>query len=264
MVRRTETGYSNSQSLMLVEEELDMLGYQLASLPCDEPVGSRFGANRATPMAIRLLATTFLIAGLCWRSDLAAAQSENTPSEPQQTIEDELASVRTDLVKAFNERDLDLLLSHCLPDVIAIWPNGQVAVGHGGVRKVIDQLLGEDQPLIESYATDPRVEARVVLNDGQTVVSCGEFNDEYTLNRPKGRSVRLDSVWTATLVKDENRWMIASFHLSANAFDNEVITLFTTMLRYWWCGVGLVAGLIAGSIFGFVIGRRRVRKQLGE
>ena len=108
-------------------------------------------------------------------------------------LEEELTAIRTDLIKAFNTRDLELLLSHCDTNVIANWPNGQSAVGHDGVRKVIDELLGAEQPLIASYTTDPVVETRNVLTDGKTVVSSGKFNDEYVLNRPKGQKVRLDS-----------------------------------------------------------------------
>ena len=128
--------------------------------------------------------------------------------------------MRADLIKAFNERDLELLLSYCHADVIATWPHGRVAVGHDGVREAIAELLGGDQQIIESYRTDPVVESRIVLNDGQTVVSRGKFNDEYTLARPKGKTVRLDSNWTATLVKIDGRWLIASFHMSTNAFGN--------------------------------------------
>jgi ketosteroid isomerase-like protein len=185
---------------------------------------------------------------------IAADQAGTSPVSPQ--LEQELTVVREDLRKAFNTGDLELLLSYCHPQVIATWPNGDVAVGHDGVRKVIDTLVKSDQRPFESYQVNPTVENRVVLNDGQVVVSRGKFNDRYTLTRPQGQQVDLGSLWTATLIKSNDRWLITSFHLSANAFDNPVISLFMTFQRTVTGAVAGAVGLIAGLAIGVWWARR--------
>jgi hypothetical protein len=84
------------------------------------------------------------------------------------------------------------------------------------------------------------------------------------LARPAGAKVHLDSKWTATLAKIDDRWQIVSFHVSANAFDNEVITLFSSVTRYTWGGVGAGIGIIAGLLLGWLAGRRGSRSAPGR
>ena len=219
---------------------------------------SQCGAGTVTWGRMRR-SSLWMFVGFVLLQILVMVPRSGSAAEDEQQIESELAEVRADLVKAFNARDIDLLLSYCHPEVIASWPHGKVAVGHDEVRKVIDELLGGDQRVIESYKTDPMVESRVILNEGKTVVSRGIMNDEYTLVRPSGKEIALHSNWTATLVKIDQRWLIASFHLSANAFDNEAIDLFSTMARNLWGGAGGVAGLLIGGLLGFLFGRRSRR-----
>jgi ketosteroid isomerase-like protein len=188
-----------------------------------------------------------------------ASDREATSQAASPQLEQELNAVREDLRKAFNSGDLELLLSYCHPQVIATWPNGDVAVGHDGVRKIINTLVKSEQRPFESYQVNPTVENRVVLNDGQVVVSRGQFNDEYTLARPKGQQVHLGSLWTATLIKSNDRWLITSFHLSANAFDNPVISLYLTLQRTVAGAIGGVAGLIVGAALGVWWTRRRLK-----
>jgi hypothetical protein len=127
------------------------------------------------------------------------------------------------------------------------------------VRKIINTLTKSEQRPFESYAVDPTVENRVVLNDGQVVVSRGRFNDRYTLTQPRGRQVDLGSLWTATLIKANDRWQITSFHLSANAFDNQVISLYLSAQRAMAGTIAGVAGLIVGGALGVWWTRRKFR-----
>jgi hypothetical protein len=217
---------------------------------------SRRGVRRAlSARAAAVLIALSQFAG----AGIAAAQEPAAATPVTADLEKELTVVREELRKAFNTGDLELLLSYCHPQVIATWPNGDVAVGHDGVRKVVETLVKSDQRPFESYQVNPTVDNRVVLNGGQLVVSRGSFNDEYTLTQPRGQQVRLGSLWTATLIKSNGRWLITSFHLSANAFDNAVISLYLTLERAVSATVGGVAGLLVGAALGVWWARRRVR-----
>ncbi|MCA9215082.1 MAG: nuclear transport factor 2 family protein [Planctomycetales bacterium] len=172
-------------------------------------------------------------------------------------IDAELDAVRAGLAEAYNEGDLDLLLSYCHDDVIAIWQDGVVAQGHEGVRKVISELIeGEDTP-IDTFKADPKVTHRAVLANDTVVVSTGKMNDIYSLTKPAGTSISLDSVWSVTLAKFDDRWLVVNFHCSANAFDNEVITLYDGFTR-WTSGViGGVIGLVLGALGASLFLRRK-------
>ena len=227
--------------------------------------GLEYGAE-ATAVTIRprglsnatRIAAVFIVLS-CGAGAAVASEQEGASQAASPQLEQELTAVREDLRKAFNAGDLELLLSYCHPQVIATWPNGDVAVGHEGVRKIINTLVKSEQRPFESYRVNPTVENRVVLNDGQVVVSRGQFNDEYTLARPRGQQVHLGSLWTATLIKSNDRWLITSFHLSANAFDNPVISLYLRLQRTVAGAVGAGAGLIVGAALGVWWTRRRLK-----
>ena len=185
-------------------------------------------SSRSVLFVVMLSATIVMGSPVAWVS----GQDEE--------LSQELVEVREGLTKAFNTEDLDLLLSYCHDDVIAVWQNGQVATGHQGVRDVVNELTSEDG-VLAGYSADPTVEHRTLLCDGNVVVSMGKLNDTYTLKNPKGTEVQLNSIWTAALAKFDDRWLVTSFHVSANAFDNEVITLYSKMARWT---TGMIAGVV--------------------
>lgn len=174
----------------------------------------------------------------------------------EEQLSQELLDVKEGLTKAYNTGDLDLLLSFCHDDVIAVWQNGQVAMGHQGVRDVVNEITREGG-VLAGYSANPTVDNRMLLNDGNVVVSMGKLNDKYVLTQPKGTEVELNSHWTATLANFEGRWLITSFHASANAFDNEVITLYSNMTKWSTGAIAGAIGLALGLVVGIFFARRR-------
>jgi hypothetical protein len=69
----------------------------------------------------------------------------------------------------------------------------------------------------------------------------------------------MDRILPATLVKEDGKWLVASFHASTNAFDNAILRMVarkTTMLAG---GTALVMGLLLG-IGGYWLLSKRGRK----
>jgi hypothetical protein len=194
----------------------------------------------------------------------AEAEATGQPVLDTDALDAELTALRDGLASAFNSGDVDQLLSYCHPEVIATWQNGAVAVGHDGVRDVVRQLVSGDSRVLASYAADPSVDHRLVLQDGTLVVSCGSLNDEYTLARDGGATVKLDSKWTVTVAKLDGRWQVLSFHVSCDAFDNEVITIFLQMTRYMWGALGGGIGAVMGVALGMYLGRRNAAGSTGQ
>ena len=58
--------------------------------------------------------------------------------------------------------------------------------------------------------------------------------------------------WTATLVRENGRWLIGSLHVSTNIFDNVLLNL---AKKYGVRAASLA--LVAGGILGWLLGRRR-------
>lgn len=179
------------------------------------------------------------------------------PEAPLDTnaIDAELDKFRDDLFHAFNTGDYPAMLEkYCHKDIIATWQDGTTSEGHVGVIAEFDKL----QQFIDKMTVDATTDKRLILHDGKLVISSGEMKDHYVLGR--GPNVNLNSRWSATLIKDNDRWLLASFSASTNAFDNEVVSLYLTSQKY---AVSAAAGLI-GIALGLVLSRllnRRNRVQ---
>ena len=72
------------------------------------------------------------------------------------------------------------------------------------------------------------------------------LNDEFALTG--GMEFSLASRWTATLVKENDRWQIAAYHVSTNMFDNGVSDLMLKGNSLKMGGIGLVIGVLLGVV----------------
>lgn len=166
-------------------------------------------------------------------------------------IDAELNKFRDELFHAFNTGDYPAMLEkYCHKDIIATWQDGTTSEGHAGVIAEFDKL----KQFIDKMTVDATTDKRLILNDGNLVISSGEMKDHYVLSR--GPSVNLKSRWSATLVKDNDRWLLVSFSASTNAFDNEVVSLYLTSQRYTVSAVAGLIGIGLGLVFSRVMNRR--------
>ncbi len=204
--------------------------------------------------------TCFLLGlGFLLAFNAAAVRAQEAATQdaaPQETIDTkaidaELDRFRDELFHAFNTGDYPAMLEkYCHNDIIATWQDGTTSEGHAGVIAEFDKL----KQFIDKMTVDATTDKRLILNDGNLVISSGEMKDHYELGR--GPSVNLNSRWSATLVKDNDRWLLASFSASTNAFDNEVVSLYLTSQKYT---VSTVAGLVGIGI-GLLISRTMNRR----
>ncbi len=166
--------------------------------------------------------------------------------------EAELDHFRDDLFHAYNKGDYKAMLEkYCHKDVIATWQDGTTSKGY-------DEVLAEFAKLktfIEKMTANPNTDKRLILNGGKLVIASGDMKDEYTLSG-KG-NVALHSRWEATLIREDDRWLLVGFSGSTNAFDNEVIDLQLKKAQYISAGVGAAVGLVVGILIALLIARRR-------
>ena len=82
------------------------------------------------------------------------------------------------------------------------------------------------------------------------------MKDDYALKN-HDMTVNLNSRWQATLIKENDRWVLVSFAASADAFDNQVVDLYLKKSKYTNGGWGIGIGLAVGIVLALVIGRLR-------
>lgn len=188
------------------------------------------------------------------------AAAVDNPSTPQ-TVDEPSAGLdhlRAALKDAYAKGDIDAMMRYLHPDVVVVFPDGSILKGPQAFRNYYQQMMTAPNHRVVSYSADPQVESRTVHND--VGLSYGYMNDRYVLN--DGRSFALNSRFTVTVFKspdgpkDTDGWMIRSFHSSADAFDNPIITMVAQGV-FWRAGIG---GAVVGTVLGLIIGifaRRR-------
>ncbi len=182
----------------------------------------------------------------------AEAETGFQPPVDTKAIDVELDKFREDLFHAFNTGDYPAMLeSYCHKDIIATWQDGTTSEGHAGVIAEFDKL----KQFIDKMTVDASTDKRLILNNGNLAISSGEMKDHYVLGR--GPSVNLNSRWSATLIKDNDRWQLISFSASTNAFDNEVVTLYLTSQKYMVSAIAGIIGLVVGVIVTRIISARK-------
>ena len=167
-----------------------------------------------------------------------------------EAIHKDLSALRDSLLDAINKGDIERLQSYLHSNVVVTWHNAEVSRGRESVRKYYTRMTSGPDKLVESFHVEVTVDELTSLYGDNIGIAFGNSLEQFKLVRRSG--FELQGRWTATLIKENGRWLIASLHLSTNVFDNAVLNL-TRKAIYWVGGGSLVAGLIVG----FFVGRPR-------
>lgn len=194
-----------------------------------------------------LLATTLL---LCASSPaLAQPEAERTHAE--------LRALRDEMVAAANAGDVERLLEHATDDVVVTWHNAEVSRGHEAIREYYDRMVRRPGALIAAYSTEVTVDDTTIFYGDDAGVAYGSMKDHFELS--SGAPLDLDGRWSATVVRQDGRWLVASFHTSTDLFDNAVLTKMKTT-AYLLTVFGLVMGIVVGIGVAMFLGRKSAKR----
>jgi len=173
---------------------------------------------------------------------------------PGATAEDEashqaLREMRDVMVNALNKGDIEALIPHLNKNIVFTAMNGEVCRGHDALRAYFNRMMKDPGHIVESLHINPTVDHLTDLYGGATGVAYGSSVDRYKLTN--GQAFEVNARWSATLVRENGNWQIASFQSAANIFDNPLLNKAKSTL-FWGAGG---AGLI-GLALGLLIGRR--------
>jgi ketosteroid isomerase-like protein len=191
-----------------------------------------------------------LIAAVVFLCLVALPVLSQAPPPKDEAVHNELRALRDGLIDAMNKGDIDRELTYMHPNVVVTWHNAEVSRGRDGVRAYLTRMLSGPNKVVSSYSATVDVDELTILYSGDTGISFGSAVEHFKLN--DGKMLDLPARWSATLVKDGDKWLIASLHASDNLFDNPLLAI-AKRTAYWAGGISLLVGLIAG----FALGRRR-------
>lgn len=185
----------------------------------------------------RILAAVFAILGAL-AARPAAAQEDSA--------HDELRALRAGVIEAINKRDLEAMIGFVHPNVVVTWQNNEVCRGRDGLREFYERM-GENA--FKSYKVEPEPDELTILYGGDTGISFGKSVGAYEI---LGKGFEFHNRWTATVVKEDGKRLLAAYQVSLNALDNPILNGAKSAL-YAAAGVGGVIGVV----FSFVVFRRK-------
>lgn len=192
--------------------------------------------------------TGVLILAVLAAGAFAPVQAQENKSKAEDPAHEALRTLRRGMVDAINKNDLDALLTYLDKDIVVTWMDSRVSRGPQGVREYIEQMTKGPNRKVTSFKTEAEVDDLTHLY-GDTGVATGHSHDAFVLT--DGRDFVVNTRWTATLVKKDGQWKLASFHASTDMFDNPVLNIAVRRTATW---VGVIAGVV-GLAVGFVVAR---------
>lgn len=171
-------------------------------------------------------------------------------AQPEDPAHEELRSMRAALLGAITAGDIERVLPMLDDNVVITWQNGEVNRGHAGVKAFFERMGRQS---FGGYKVPPEPDELTILHGGDTGISFGRSVGQFNV---LGSSWEFENRWTATLVKRDGQWKLASYHVSWNALDNPLLNAATQSL-YPATIVALVAGLLLGGLGMRWLGARR-------
>lgn len=189
-------------------------------------------------------------------SDWASAQDPPAATGTADTdaaIHNELRALREALTAAVLNGDAEGQLAFVDDNIVTTWQNNQVVRGHDGLREFLKEMNGGNQKVFQGYTVSPTAEELTILHGGDTGIVFGKSIPHY---KYLGMEFDLENRWTATMIKEDGRWKIAAYHVSANVVDNPLLSAAKSSV-YWTGGISLLIGLVLGRFSGSLLKKKR-------
>jgi uncharacterized protein (TIGR02246 family) len=169
-----------------------------------------------------------------------------------EALHEELRGLRATMERALNERDLDTIVANVTDDVLFTTMNGDVVRGPAQIREYFEKMLAGPDAVVETVTSSFVADDLSMLVEDDVAIAFGYSDDQYVLKN--GMDFQVRARWSATMVRRDDRWLIANFHYSTNMFDNPVLDAQRATLIKSSVALAVVALLV-----GFFVGRSRGR-----
>lgn len=172
---------------------------------------------------------------------------------PEDPAHAELRTMRDGLLAAMNKGDIEAQLPFLHPNVVITWHNAEVSRGTDGVRAYLQKQFSGPTKQVDKFSVEAKVDELSILYGGDTAIAFGSADEKFVLK--SGRTFALTGRWSATMVKENGKWLIANLHASDNIFDNPLLNQFKGIMP--WVGG---SSLIMGMLLGWLVARRGMAK----
>jgi uncharacterized protein (TIGR02246 family) len=180
-----------------------------------------------------------------WAGNNAATEMAEDESE---ALHEELRGLRATMERALNDRDLDTIIANVTDDVLFTTMNGDVVRGPAQIREYFEKMLSGPDAVVETVTSSFVADDLSLLVEDDVAIAFGYSDDHYVLKN--GMDFKVRARWSGTMVRRDDRWLIANFHYSTNMFDNAVLDAQrSTLIK------GSVVVAVVVLVVGFFAGR---------
>lgn len=199
--------------------------------------------------------TMLVLFGVLVTADATAQETPpNTEAESsEETDREQLRLLREALTEAVIAGDVEKQIEYVTADVVTVWQNNQVARGHDGLREFMKDIKPGGENIFQGYNERPTSDEVTILPGGNTAIASGKSVPHY---KWLGMEFDLENRWTATLLKTDDQWKIAAYHVSGNIVDNPVLSAAKGSV-YWAAGIALAIGLVLGAVGSKLFQKKR-------
>jgi uncharacterized protein (TIGR02246 family) len=184
----------------------------------------------------------FIFLLLCLTSCGPVLAQEEAP------VHKELRGVKDQCVAALNKGDLDALTALADEEIVFTAMDSRLAHGKKELRAYFDEMLHGKDKVVDKYTLEVNVDRLTTMHGSDTGVATGTSVGHYKLT--DGREFEITNRWSGTLVRKNGKWLVASFHSSANVFDNPILG----EVKHKSTLMAVAAGVLA-LVIGLVVGR---------
>ncbi len=165
-----------------------------------------------------------------------------------------LRALRDRVATAIDQQDIKTLASSFTKEFIFTSVNQTPVTSETQMQALFDEMFHSPKAILRSLKTDPQADILTRFIDTNTGICYGSSRDTYTLR--SGEVVQMNVRWTATVVKENGQWKIATAHVGTDFLNNPVIDRVSSLWKRIAVGTGL-GGLLLGVLFGVIFFRRR-------
>lgn len=168
-------------------------------------------------------------------------------ADPHAEDRKQLLKIFAEMESGINEQNIDRMVAQMDENATVIWLNAEASRGHADIKVYYRRMVGSGEAILKTYKTRAKVAAPARFFS-DIAVADGTMEDEF---EPIRRGpFKLSSNGSVTCAKRNGQWKIVHLHLSANAFNNNLLDEVKHMAIY-----AAVGGLLAGLVLMFGITR---------
>lgn len=178
---------------------------------------------------------------------LAATPAGAAETEQDKKDHDELRALLATFTQAFNTRQLDPLLPHLHKNFTVTMINQSLVTNPAELKGFLDRQFDGPGALLTDVKIKPEADIPTIFLEGRIGINRGSSVDTYTLK--DGRVITLNTRWTGTAIKEDDKWKVLNAHIGLNILDNPILDAMEK-LKWMWTAGGVAAGLVLGFLLG--------------